>query len=196
MNAQITEERSDRRTLPTVVLSVIVLGAIGTFLWNAVETSTARVNATTSANSMFSAGTVDLAQPFTVVDLLFDANNLFPGTEIEGCVEVEYRGSLPADIRLHGRTMGGTGLDEFVDIRITLPQVATCDDVAESKGRLYFVGTLAEFWRAHDSYHKGLPLTEMTTGQTAVLHVTANLVDDNAAQGLRTDFAMTVEARP
>lgn len=196
MTAPITEDRPTRRTLPTVILTAIVLGAIAVFLWNAVETSTARVNATTSANSMFSAGTVDLAQPFTVVDLLFDANNLFPGAEIEGCVEVEYRGSLPADVRLYSRTLGGTGLDEFVDIRITLPEVATCDDVRESKGRLYFVGTLAEFWRGHDSYHKGLRLTEMTTGQTAVLHVAANLVDDNAAQGLRTDFAMTVEARP
>lgn len=196
MNAQATERSATRRLGPTILIAVLVLGSLATFIWNAVETSTARVNATTSANSVFNAGTVDLAQPFTVVDLLFDANNLFPGAEVEGCVEVDYRGSVPADVRLHAQMVGGTGLEQFVDIRVTLPDVATCDDVGDDKGRLFFVGSLGEFWRMHNTYGDGVELAEMTAGDRGVLHVAATLIDDNAAQGLTTDFSLTVEARP
>lgn len=196
MSAPTTERSVLRRYAPPIIVAVVVLGSLATFIWNAVETSTARVNATTSANSVFSAGTVDLAQPFTTVELLFDANNLYPGNVLDGCVEVDYRGSLTADVRLHGRMLGGTGLDEFVDVRVTLPDVETCDEVGDERGRPLFVGTLGDFWRRHDSYGDGVALAKMATGDRGILHVSATLQDDNAAQGLTTDFALTVEARP
>ncbi len=189
-------EEKDGRRWTGALFTLLILGALGVFVWNAVETSSARVNATTSANSVFSAGTVDLAQPNTVVDLLLDANNLYPGTEVEGCVVVEYRGSIPADVRLHARMVGGTGLDEYVDIRVTLPPIDDCDTPIPADSPTIYEGTLDRFWRTHHSYGAGIGLAEMTTSDFAVLHVAARLQDDNNAQGRTTDFTLTVEARP
>ena len=187
------------RSITTVVVVCLVLAALATFVWNAIETSSARVNATTEANSVFSAGTVDLAQPNTLVELLFDATNLYPGAELAGCVVVEYRGSVPADVRLHAQMLGGSGLDEFIDMRATTPAVDTCDDVTIESAALLpaiYDGTLGTFWRTHNSYGSGIDLGEMSAGDLAVLHVTAGLIDDNDAQGRTTDFSLTVEARP
>lgn len=190
------EDEARQRRWSGPLFACLVLGALGVFVWNAVETSSARVNATTSANSVFSAGTVDLAQPNTVVELLLDANNLFPGTEIDGCVEIEYRGTIPADVRLHARLVGGTGLDTFIDLRVTLPPTDSCDTPLPAGSPVIFEGTLDRFWRSHSSYAAGIGLAEMTTSDIAVLHVVAGLQDDNDAQGLVTDFTLTVEARP
>lgn len=190
------EEQSSRRRVLGPLMTFLVLAALGVFVWNAVETSSARVNATTSANSLFSAGTVDLAQPNTVVQLLFDASNLFPGVELDGCVEVEYRGSIPANVRLHAQTLGGTGLDQFIDIRATLQDADSCEGVTTGDRPAVYEGTLGQFWRRHNTYGDGVDLGQMSTSDRAVLHVTASLQDNNDAQGLTTDFSLTVEARP
>lgn len=184
------------KRLPRLFAIAVVLLAIGVFAWNAIETSTARVNATTSTESVFSAGTVDLAQIGTVVDLLFDVDNLYPGREIEGCVEIEYRGSVPADVRLHARSLGGSGLERFVDVQVRLPRAESCDDVGEARGATIYDGRLGNLAIAHGSYATGFQLGEMTTADSMVLHVVATLIDDNAAQGLTTEFSMTIEARP
>lgn len=199
MTAPARTNSSVGRSIATVLAICLVLAALATFVWNAIETSGARVNATTEANSVFAAGTVDLAQPSTVVELLFDATNLYPGSELAGCVVVEYRGSVPADVRLHAQVLGGSGLDEFVDMRATMPAVDSCDDVTIESAALLpalYSGTLSTFWRTHNSYGAGVDLGEMSAGDLAVLHVTAGLIDDNDAQGRTTNFSFTVEARP
>lgn len=196
MSAPTTDRPTRRRWGPTILVIVVVTASLATFVWNAIETSTARVNATTSANSVFSAGTVELAQPFTVVELLFDADNMYPGGEVTGCVEVDYRGSVPADVRLHANLLGGSGLDEFITMRITRPNVETCDDQIGTDGPTVYRGTLGDFWREHNTYRSAVVLGEMQADDRVVLHATAVLLDDNAAQGLDTDFSLTVEARP
>lgn len=196
MTAPATTRPARRKWGPTILVVVVVIGSLATFVWNAIETSTARVNATTSANSVFSAGTVDLAQPFTVVELLFDADNLYPGVEVTGCVEVDYRGSVPADVRLHSQRLGGTGLEEYVTVRFIQSSSETCDDDGVADGSGIYEGTLGTFWREHGSYRNGIAVGQMQTGDRVVLHATASLVDDNTAQGLDTDFSLTVEARP
>ena len=185
-----------RHRLPRLTAVAIVLVALMIFVWNAVQTSGARVNATTSTESIFSAGTVDLAQIGSVVELLFDVDNLYPGKEVVGCVEIEYRGSVPADVRLHARALGGTGLEQFIDVEILGRGSATCEGVDETSQDSMFDGVLADVERRHGSYADGLLLGEMTASDSVVVRVLAELIDDNAAQGLTTEFSMTVEARP
>jgi hypothetical protein len=185
-----------RQRLPRLTAVAIVLVALMIFVWNAVQTSGARVNATTSTESIFSAGTVELAQIGSVVELLFDVNNLYPGKEVVGCVEIEYRGSVPADVRLHARSLGGTGLEEYVDVEIALLRSATCEEAEVRPQSAMFDGALADVELRHGSYKDGLRLGEMTASDSVVVRVLAQLMDDNEAQGLTTEFSMTVEARP
>lgn len=191
-----TQAPTRRRWGPTILVVVVVLFSLVTFIWNAIETSSARVNATTSANSVFTAGTVDLVQPFTAVELIFDATNMYPGAEVVGCVEVEYRGSVPASVRLHANRLGGTGLEQYIQMRAVLPPAATCEAVTEPGEVAIYDGSLEDLWRTHGSYRGGITLGEMNQDDRIVLHVTAELLDDNAAQGLTTDFSLTLEARP
>ncbi len=177
--------------------AVIVVISIAVFVWNAVATSTARVTATTSGNSFFSAGTIDLVQPDTAVELLFDADGLYPGRTTSGCVEIEYRGSIPASVRLHADRVGGTGLESFIDLRIIDITPAGCAAADADSGLPVYDGPLARLWRVHPNYRDALVLREaMQPGDRIALFATASVVDDNAAQGLTTEFTITVEARP
>ena len=178
-------------------LVLIVLASVVVFVWSAVSTSTARVSGTTSGSSFFAAGTVDLAQPDTAVELFFNADGLFPGLETKGCVEIEYRGSLPSSVRLHARRLGGDGLENFIDLHIVMATTGTCDSSDELAGATVFNGRLGQMWRQHFSYDKAIVLDrEMEASDRLVLQAVAVVLDDNAAQGLTTDFAITVEARP
>ena len=96
--------------------AVIAAGVL--LVWSAISTSSAKVVASTSGTSFFTAGTVALTQPDTVVELLFDADGLYPEISISGCVEIEYSGSVPAAVRLHGQPLGGSGLESFVDFEV------------------------------------------------------------------------------
>jgi len=184
------------RTLHAALV-VIVLVSVAVFVWNAVSTSTARVSGTTSGNSFFAAGTVDLAQPDTSVELFFNAEGLFPGLETTGCVEIEYRGSIPSSVRLHARRLGGDGLEDFIDFHIVMARSGDCQNADELAGVAVFDGRLGQMWRQHFSYDTAIVLDRgMETSDRFVLQAVAVVLDDNAAQGLTTDFAITVEARP
>lgn len=219
-------------------LGVVVAGI--TLLWSVVATSSARFAATTSSSGFFSAAEVDLTTQDGGTDLRFDADGLYPGTVVEGCVEIEYIGTTPAELRLYGRTVGGTGLEKFVDFTVAVVDDGTCDNVTigvrvrddvgtsdaeglgpdadpsgelglsaalaitggpesdlELPGRRLFLGRLSDLHQRYDSYARGLVVeTTAQPGDTVVLRAAASLVDDNEAQGLTTDFFLTVEARP
>ncbi|MGI9607705.1 MAG: hypothetical protein ACR2P0_16370 [Acidimicrobiales bacterium] len=191
-------EDSGRRRVGLVIPIAASAVFISLFVvaWNAIETSTARVNATTSTNSVFSAATIDLVQPDSAVQLLFDADGLYPGAVTTGCVEIEYRGSIPASVRLHGNRLGGTGLEDFVTLRILELETTTCP-IDGAASLIVYEGLLGDLWRTRGSYATGVVLdSDMRSGDRFALHAIAEVVDDNAAQGLTTDFAITVEARP
>lgn len=177
--------------------ALAVLASLVVLVWSAISTSSARVNASTSGTSFFSAGVVDLAQPDTVVELLFDADGLHPGVEVTGCIEVEYRGSIPASVRLHAARRGGSGLEEFVDVRVGLSSAGSCSGDENSPTSAVFRGRLEDLWTTHGSYERALVLDPaMVSGDRIVIHASASVIDDNRAQGLTTDFALIVEARP
>lgn len=174
--------------------AVLIAGAV--LVGNAISTSSARVSATTSGQSFFAAGEVSLRQPDAAVEMLFDADGLYPGVPVEGCVDIEYTGSIPAGLRVHGERLGGTGLDTYVDLRFTIG-TTPCADGAEADGLIVFNGRLSTLWSAHGNYDSGVILSDAARpGDRLALHAVATVADDNRAQELTTDFSITIEARP
>ncbi len=210
-----------RRSAVTIIASALVLLAALTLLWSAATTSTAQLRASTSGSGFFAAGTVELDQPETTVALLFDADGLYPGQTVSSCVNVAYEGSVPADIRLHASWSGGTGLEEYVELRVTRTSRSTCevdgttnqdatnqdatdqdaetsgDGQATDAGVEVFAGLLGDLWRAHPDYRSGLVLLEgAERGDRLVLDAEIEMVGGDEAQGLTTEFAVIIEARP
>lgn len=187
---------SRRNLILTTLAVVVVIGAAIVVVASAISTSSARVTASTTGSSFFAAGTIDLRQPDSAVELLFDTDGLYPGTEATGCVLIEYNGSLPSNVRLHASMQGGTGLEEFVELELRLDEGGSCEGQA-ARGALLFAGVLDRLWTNHPAYDRGLELVAaMAPTERIALHAVARVVDDNAAQGLTTDFTITIEARP
>lgn len=185
-----------KRTLQ-IVGALVVLGSLGVVVWNAVATSSARVNATTTGSSFFSAGTIDIFQPNLAVELLFDADGLFPGRPTTGCVEVAYQGSIASSVRLHAERLGGTGLEDFIQLDITSIATDGCPEDEPVTGSRVYSGLLADLQSDHPNYSSAIVLDdEMEAGDRLVLFAVAEVVDDNDAQGLTTVFNITLEARP
>lgn len=188
-----------KRQIVTAVASATVLLAAGALVWSAVLTSSARVSATTSGDAFFAAGEIALDQPGTSIDLLFDDEGLYPGSDVLGCVLVSYSGTIPATIRLHGRRTSGTGLEEYVDFRVWIDE--GCDLIAAGPDRAQptpiFDGRLSELWSSHGTFDRGIDLVQSAqSGDQVSVWASASVVDDNQAQGLITGFTLTVEARP
>ena len=181
-----------RRLLPSLA-AVVVLAAAVVVVASTLRTSSARVAATTETSSFISAGSVELDQPNSRVDLLFDADGLYPGLDVVGCVDVEYRGSLPASVRLHSSPSGGDGLEAHVDFRVDVLR-GGCDGRGSVRA---FDGLLAELFESHGDYGDGATLQPaMTAGERIGVRAVASLRDTNDAQGLTVDFALSIEARP
>ncbi len=191
-----------RRLLPAVG-GLVVLSAGLVLVWSAVATSTARLTASTGAEGFFSAGTVIIEQPGVAVDLLFDADLLVPDQVASGCVVVDYQGSIPANVHLHGRLLGGTGLEDYVEVRFTELPSTTCPDAfdnGQTDGAgvtARYGGRLDAFLTEHGGHADGIVLESAAErGDRVVVWADAWLVSDDRAQGLVTEFALVVEARP
>jgi hypothetical protein len=187
---------SPRRILGGVA-ALAVIGAAVVLIASAISTSSARVSANTSGQSFFAAGTVSLRQPDAAVEMLFDADGLYPGVEVTGCVDIEYTGSVPAALRVHGERLGGTGLDDYVDLRMQVAPGGCTASADEDAGTTIYDARLATMWLRHADYDSGVTVASaVRPGDRLALHASATIADDNRAQGLTTDFSITIEARP
>jgi hypothetical protein len=182
------------RLVQTLAVLGLVLAAL-VFAWSAVETSSAKVRASTETVGFFSAATVTLDRSDASAELLFDTAGLYPGKVVTGCVQVVYDGSVPADIRLHGRTVGGSGLDDYVDL--TLHTAESSSSCRRGAGPPLHEGLLADLWLDHPDFGQGLVLADAAEpGRTLTVWASATVVDDDRAQGLDTEFSIFIEARP
>jgi len=162
-------------------------------VWNAAATSSARVSDTTSTDSFFAAGEVRLEQAGARVDFVFDDDRLFPGRIVSGCVDFVYEGNVPVSIRLHGQPGEQSALDQYLDLDIHL--TASCDEEPSPLPR--FTGRLSTLWTNHPDYARGVVLSEaVEPGDRLSVWAAVEVIDDNAAQGLQSSFALTAEARP
>jgi hypothetical protein len=190
-----------RRFVLATAGSVLVIVAGLIVMWSSITTSTARLSASTGGSGFFSAGTVELDRPERTVALLFDADGLYPGQVVSSCVTIEYEGSLEADIRLHAARSGGTALEEHVVLRLWVDRGGSCpeplDGTVRPADRPAFDGLLGDLWRAHPDFAVGLPLlADAGAGDSFALWGEAVLTGGDEAQGLTTDFTVTIEARP
>lgn len=173
--------------------AVLALGSAAVLFWNAASISSARLADTTTTETFFSAGRVQLDQPNERIDFLFDDLGLFPGRALTGCVEIVYRGDVPATIRLHGSPGVNADLDDYLEIELRV--VETCS--GEPNPAPVFAGALPSLWAQHGTFADGLPLAaDASTNQQLAVHATVDVLDDNAAQGLTSTFTLIAEARP
>ncbi len=196
-----------RRALE-IMLGVAVLLSAAILVGSAISTSSARISASTESSGFFTSGEISLDRPNSSVDLLFNANQLYPGATATGCMMIEYTGTLQAGIRIHGSVRGGTGLENYVELTLAIDRSGQCPieglpaDLARANDSQYseqvvFDDSLADLWTRHGTYARGIKVDESaSTGDQIAILGTAELVDDNDAQGRETEFIITVEARP
>ena len=182
-----------------------VAAAAAALVIGGIRTSLAEVTASTSSTGLFSAGSVELEQAGESVELLFDEDLLYPGVVAEACVEIVYRGSVAAEVRVFAQPLGGTGLDQYVRFELWTTarpcagdaggRSPLADTVATGQAPL-FDETLRSFWERHEEYGSGLVLGAVERDQTVTMVARAELLDAADAAGRYTDFAVVVEARP
>ena len=192
-----------RKLIALVVLAALVATA-GSVTWAAYTATTGN-----SANKIDS-GTVKLDDNDGGSAMLSLAA-AEPGATDSGCIKVTVAGSLASTVRLYGTT-GGTGLDRYMDLRVTRgtysgaePGFDSCTnfqpdaaDYAGAGAGVVYDGTLQAY---PDSYASGLvdppaggPVS-WTTGETHVYRVEVSLRHNLAAQGLTATQEFTWEAR-
>ncbi len=177
--------------LAAAVVALIVAGGF------ALTTSTARVSATTENESNLwtsAAIEVDADAP---AGLLLEGTNLFPGQAVSGCAEVTYTGTAPGlTLRLHGEGSPG-GLAPFVTLVLEIGTGTRggCTDFVPT--RTVYSGSLENLLQNHGANDEGIAvISTVEQNSTVMVRGTATISDDNAAQGLETDFQLVFEVRP
>ena len=163
---------------------------------------------TTNEGSWFEAGAIDIS---TIVDengdpvggsetaaLAIDAAGLAPGMVVERCIVTTYRGSIEdAEIRAYGRTDGGTGLERYLATTIEAGNGVEPDCSDYTADGSLFSGTLRDLHSRHGSWSSALHLTDAANdGDSVTMRIAIEVVSDDRAQGLDTEFWLVMEARP
>ena len=178
--------------------AVLVIAAAAVFGASALGTVSGRISGSTNNESnVFTAGHVELRVDGGA-DLLFDVDGLYPGLMLQRCITIGYVGSIDdVDIRLSARYSGSDGLERFVETTITLGSGSDPDCTDYVASSTLTEGLLADLWSDHPDFTSGLKVAAgVDTDFETTMRVTASVVDDNAAQGLVTDFWVILEARP
>ena len=107
--------RLDRKT--KVALTLFVIGLIGVVAgmatWSAFSSTTA------NESNDFATGSVTLGDNDSD-GAMFDMSGATPETPtVSKCVRVSYTGTLTSNVRLYGATTGGTGLDQYLQLKVT-----------------------------------------------------------------------------
>jgi hypothetical protein len=202
-----TADRGGSRLRPATVVRLALSVVVLTVLWSVAGPGTfaALSGSTDNTGNTFSAGTVTLTDNDGGSTAMFTFTNQKPGVSEDGCIKVNYTGSVSAPtVKLYG-TVTGT-MAPYLNLTVTrgtdaTPSFDNCAAfVADSTnynglgaGVLYN-GTLSGY---PASYAAGLtdPVTPWTSSTSASYKFTVSVVDDNAVQGLTSGATFTWEAR-
>jgi hypothetical protein len=167
-----------------------------------------------AGTNSFATGTVVIGDNDGSTAILAISGGL-PGAFDEGCITIDYSGTVPATVKLYGsQTAASTpSLAQYLDLRITrgtfttAPSFDACgtftpdgtDYVGAGSGVIYS-GTLANFDAAHSDYSSGLtdPAVSAevwTTGETHVYQIRATVQNNAAAAGLNVTQTFGWEAQ-
>jgi hypothetical protein len=185
-----------------LALSVVLLTA----LWSVAGPGTwaALSGSTDNTGNTFSAGTVTMTDNDASA-AMFTFTNQKPGVADNGCIKVNYTGSVNAStVKLYGTVTGS--MAPYLTLTVTRgtdssPSFDSCTgfvpDATNYNGLgagVLFSGALSTFPTAFAS---GLtdPLTPWTNASSASYRFSVQVVDDNAVQGLSSGATFTWEAR-
>lgn len=167
-----------------------------------------------AGSNSFATGTVIIGDNDGSTAMLAISGGL-PGAFDEGCITVNYTGSLAATVKLYGtQTAASTpSLAQYLDLKITrgtfssAPSFDACstftpdatDYVGAGNGVIYS-GTLANFNAAHTGFSNGLtdPTASAevwTTSESHVYKVRVTVQNDAAAAGLNVTQTFSWEAQ-
>lgn len=190
-----------RNLLATVVIVGLLVGAVGAAVYSAYT------SVTSNEGNTFTAGSIALTDN-DQGSALFTVQGFTPGDSFVRCIAVSYAstGGVQSAVRMYGQS-GGTGLDEYLDLRIrrgTQPGPAASGDCTgfapdpddyDGNGQgVIFDGALDTFG-ADFAAGTSDPLPAWTNGTTAVYEITLTVQSDNAAQGLSATQTFAFEAR-
>ena len=123
---------------------------------------------------------------------LFSAPAMVPGDTLVRCVEVSYDGTVDAWTRLRSTVTDGTGLERYLDLTVERG-AGDCDHFGPAVA-VWNDGTLDDFTAS--GWTEGRRVAGTEAGSRIPYRFTVVLVDDNAAQGLTSDFSLLIEGRP
>lgn len=213
----------DRRRVALVAVALAVTSLAAVAAVSNIDTALARFSAaTTNEGSWFEAGAIEIStapidrggsgpdrsgdgssrdpddQDAERAALAIDAEGLAPGRVIERCILTSYGGSIDdARIRLFGRRDGGSGLERYLDtvVEVGRGDDRECGDFEPERD--VFAGTLGDLHARHDGWANGLTIAEgLSNGDAVTMRVALEVLSDNRAQGLDTEFWLVLEARP
>ena len=167
-----------------------------------------------AGSNSFATGTVVIGDNDGSAAILAISGGL-PGAFDEGCITVDYSGTLPATVKLYGtQTAASTpSLAQYLDLRITrgtfsnAPSFDACStftpdatDYAGAGNGVIYSGTLANFNGAHSGFANGLtdPAASAevwTTSETYVYQVRVTVQNNAAAAGLNVTQTFSWEAQ-
>lgn len=108
------EPRLDRKTKAALIVFIIgVIASIaGLATWSAFSSTTS------NSGNQFQTGSVTLTDNDSGT-AMFNMTGARPGDTVSKCITVSYSGTLTSNVRLYGAATAGTGLDQYLDLKVT-----------------------------------------------------------------------------
>ncbi len=187
-----TPRRSRRAMAYRAVAMLASLGFVSVLIMT--SSRAAFVDTTDNTSNHFSAGTVVLDDDDSGT-VLFNVNNLAPGSPRQNCIRVSYTGSLAANVRMYGAASGS--LAQYLDVTVEVGSGGTFGNCTGfSGGTTLYTGTLSDFAASRTNFTNGLAgWNGATNPSNRTYRITVTMQDDNAAQGLSADADFTWEAQ-
>ena len=174
-------------------------------LWSVAGSSTyaALSGSTVNSGNTFSAGTVTMTDNDSTA-ALFAFTNQKPGVTEDGCIKVNYTGSVGASVKMFA-TVTGT-MAPYLNLTVTRgtdssPAFDACTnftpDATNYSGLgagVLFSGNLSTFPTTYGTAISD-PTATWTNVTSASYKFTVQVVDDNSVQGLTSGATFTWEAR-
>ncbi|MDH3729948.1 MAG: CalY family protein [Acidimicrobiia bacterium] len=133
--------------------------------------------------------------------VMFTVGDMKPGDSDTHCIEVTYKGSLDANVKMHGSLTPtlGDGLDDFLNLTVrrgTPGNFADCGAFVSSE--VVYNGTIDGFVLDHPDFDNGAGTWAPTGGtpdDPMTYEFVVTLQDANGAQGLTTIANFSWEAQ-
>ena len=114
MQTYVREPKLDRKTKTALIVFLVgvIASVAGLATWSAYSSTTS------NTNNQFATGSVTLTDNDSDV-AMFNMTGGRPGDVVSKCITVNYTGTLTSNVKLYGAVTGGTGLNSYLDLKVT-----------------------------------------------------------------------------